>query len=133
VPAWQVRLFRPVYIILVVCAFVWFVKNSEMESLDRQKAPLIIELQQMNSGEYTISGGVESLVRGFFGDPFGKTNEWFSKEAQLKGKLAAIQTAYEAAKGWRNLAFWIALITCCVVGLRKWLSRRRAARSQRLG
>jgi hypothetical protein len=69
------------------------------------------EADRMGSADYVIGTFVESFVRGFFGDPFGKASEEDQKQYSISNRLTELESLQGTVSTGCGLFFLLTLIS----------------------
>ena len=112
---------RPAYIVLWCCVVVLLFQGCQMNTLSRQ----ISEVQGVDYMGDFIAGAIGVFVSPEPFTPFfaalGSLGAMVGQDATLE----ELQSAYQAAEGWRDLAIFVAIGTLLFMWFKKWRAKKK--------
>lgn len=98
------------WISFAICCFLWLSFSGWQAEIEDEARPILNELQRMGSFDYQLGSGIESFLRGYMGDPFGKASEEYYKASILEDQLSQLAADYESASGGASLFLILTLV-----------------------
>jgi hypothetical protein len=112
---------RPAYIVLWCCAVVLLFQGCQMNTLSRQ----IAEVQGTDFMGDFIAGAIGVFVSPEPFTPFFAALASLGAMVDQDATLEELQSAYQAAEVWRDLAILAAVGTLLFVWFKKWRAKRK--------
>jgi len=105
---------QPTNVVLIACLILFLSTTAEINRLERQVNPAIVELKGFAGGY-----GIDSFIHEYLADPFGKAIGLSEHQLQLCRQISDVVPAYESSLRWRNNVLLTGILTLVFIAYKR--------------